>query len=251
MRAIQTNTGGQLNMVFSGDRFRALTLFVFALTVCLFACSCSKSNNAIVESAPAYQPSPTSAQLKIPTVVAAKLPEVQEAVRRVFKDSAVVDGASNPSFFTGDFNGDASQDLAVVVKPAPGKLAEMNEEYPTWLLRDPFSNVRSEKASLSVDERDVLLAIIHGYGDNDWRDSQATQTFLLKNSVGNNMTVQTSKDFLNAHSGRKLPRPQGDLISQTVRGTSGYLYYASSNYEWYDPKTFRTKSAVSMVHGAR
>jgi len=238
-------------MILSRDRVRALTPFTLLLTVCLLTCSCSKANNALVESTPAYQPSPTSAQLKMPSVVAAKLPEVQEALRRVFKDSAVIDTASNPSFFTGDFNGDASQDLAVVVKPAQGKLADMNEEYPAWLLRDPFLSERSERPSLSVEEREVLLAIIHGYGDNDWRDSQATQTFLLKNSVGNNITVQSTKDFLNAHSGRKLPRPQGDLISETVRGTSGYLYYASSNYAWYDPKTFKPKSAVSMVHGSR
>ena len=238
-------------MVFCRDRVRALTPFILLLTVCLLTCSCSKSNNALVETAPAYQPSPTSAPLKMPSVVAAKLPEVQEAVRRVFKDLAVIDSASNPSFFTGDFNGDASQDLAVVLKPAQGKLAEMNEEYPTWLLRDPFLPARAEKLTISVEERDLLLAIIHGYGENDWRDSQATQTFLLKNSVGNNITVQSTKDFLSAHSGRKLPRPQGDLISETVRGTSGYLYYASSNYAWYDPKTFKPKSAVSMVHGAR
>ena len=238
-------------MILSRDRVRALTPFTLLLTVCLLTCSCSKANNALVENAPAYQPSPTSAQLKMPNVVAAKLPEVQEAVRRVFKDSAVIDTTSNPSFFIGDFNGDASQDLAVVVKPAQGKLADMNEEYPAWLLRDPFLSERSERPSLSVEEREVLLAIIHGYGDNDWRDSQATQTFLLKNSVGNNITVQSTKDFLNGHSGRKLPRPQGDLISETVRGTSGYLYYASSNYVWYDPKTFKPKSAVSMVHGSR
>jgi hypothetical protein len=217
----------------------------------LVTCSCSKSNNAILETAPAYQPSPTAPQLQMQTVGQAKLSEAQEAVRRVFKDSAVIDSALNPSFFTGDFNGDASQDLAVVVKPAQGKLAEMNEEYPAWLLRDPFFAERSEKTTMSVEERDVLLAIIHGYGENDWRDSQATQTFLLKNSVGNNITVQSTKDFLNAHSGRKLPRPEGDLISETVRGTSGYLYYASSNYAWYDPKTFKPKSTVSMVHGAR
>ena len=238
-------------MVFCEDRLRALPPLFLALTVCLFVCSCSKSNNAIAESAPAYQPSPPAPQLKLPTIAPAKLSEVQEAVRRVFKDAVLIDPASNPNFFTGDFNGDASQDLAVVVKPAQGKLADMNEEYSPWLLRDPFLAERSERASVSVTERDVLLAIIHGYGENDWRDSQATQTFLLKNSVGNNITVQSTKDFLDAHSGRKLPRPQGDLISETVRGTSGYLYYAHSNYAWYDANTFKPKSPVSMVHGAR
>jgi len=210
---------------------------------------CSKPNNALVEAPPTYQPAPVAPQIKIPNLVAPKLPEVQEAVHRVFKDTAVIDSSANPSFFTGDFNGDASEDIAVILKPVPNKIADMNEPYPAWLLRDPFS---TERASLNVEEGDVLLAIIHGYGDNDWRDSQATQTFLLKNVVGSNISVKTAQEFMNANSGKRLPRPKGDLIAQTLRGNNGYLYYASANYSWYDPKTFKeSKMNARMIHGGR
>ena len=50
---------------------------------------------------------------------APKLVEVQDAVKRVFKDAAVIDSNYNPNFLAGDFNGDTSQDIAVIIKPAP------------------------------------------------------------------------------------------------------------------------------------
>jgi hypothetical protein len=224
------------------------------LTVLFLSCisaGCSSQGDKLVEVAPAYQPSPTSPQVKMPDIVPAKPSEVQDAVRRVFKDAAVIDTTIKPNFLTGDFNGDSSQDLAVILKPVPAKLAEMNEQYPAWLLRDPSSVTSQMRASLNVEERDTLLAIIHGYGENDWRDSQATQTYLLKNAVGSNLFVRTSKEFQSANTGRRLPRPQGDLIQENLRGTDGYLYYASATYSWYDPRTFKPKADVGTMHRGR
>jgi len=77
----------------------------------------------------------------------------------------------------------------------------------------------------------------------------ATQTFVLKGVVGQNLKVHTSNEFVTANSGRKLPRPQGDLIGETVGGTPGYLYYAQATYSWYDPKTFDdTQTAPGVFH---
>ncbi len=235
----------------AADFHPAVLLGFFALV--LVAVGCAKRAQMLVEGAPAYQPSPPAPQLKMPVTHSPKLPEVQEAVTRVFKDAAVIDSNYMPSFLTGDFNGDSSEDIAVVLKTAPGKLPQMNEEYPAWLLRDPFVSNEPAKSSLHVEEHDVLLAIIHGYGANDWRDNRATQTYLLKNAVGSSMELRTAKDFLNAHSGRRLPRPKGDLIGEVVRGTPGYLYYASATYAWYDPKTFKggPDGANRMVHASR
>src|SRR5258708_5424709 len=131
------------------------TVFTIVLVITLFACGCSTSNNALVESTPAYQPPSVAPQIKLPNFAPAKLTEVQVAVRRVFKEAVVMDSSSNPNFFTGDFNGDASQDLAVILKPAPGKLAELNEEYPAWLLRDPIVGRDGRvKPALSIEEPD-------------------------------------------------------------------------------------------------
>lgn len=226
------------------------SLVVSVATMCLLLSGCGTTKQVVMEQAPAYQPTPPPPAVKMTVTLAPKLPEVQEAIRRVFKDAAVLDSAYQPNFLTGDFNGDSSQDIAVILKPLPNKLAQMNEEFPPWLLRDPSTN-KAQGPHLRVEKDEVLLAVIHGYGANDWRDPEATQTFLLKNVVGANMQVHTGKEFVSANSGRKLPRPQGDLIGQTLRGTSGYLYYAVSNYSWYDPKSFKDEQQTGIFHQPR
>ena len=208
---------------------------------------CSTSSKQKTAEAPpaAYQPSPQSTPVRIGVTQAPKLPEVQDAVKRVFKDAAEVDRSYEPHFLAGDFNGDTSQDIAVIIKPV--KLEEMNQELPPWLLRDPLSN-KPPTLRLGIQKDETLLAVIHGYGTNDWRDPEATQTFVLKNVVGKDLRVENAKDFVKAHSGKKLPRPQGDLIAETLKGNDGYLYYAASNYTWYDPKAPTVEAPRGMVH---
>ena len=219
------------------------------ITICV-ATACSNTQRAQVEQAPNVgQPTPESVPVKVSAVAAPKLPEVEEAVKRVFKDAAVVHPDYTSSVLAGDFNGDQSQDLAVVLKPAPDKLAEMNEEYPRWLLRDPRTPHKPGE-SLKVQKDEALLAVIHGFGANDWRDPEATQTFLLKNVVGSAMRVQNGKEFIQNNSGRKLPRPQGDLINENLKGSEGYIYYNAATYSWYDPKTFKGEAeSPGVFHG--
>jgi len=212
---------------------RTIPCLVIALMVC--ACS-SHSRGPVAESAPpAYQPTPESTPVQLTAPAPAKTSEVQEAVKRVFKDAAVVDTNYNPNYLAGDFNGDGSQDLAVILKPV--KLDLMNQELPPWLVREPRAKL-DPRIVPKIQKDETLLAVIHGFGANDWRDPEATQTFLLKNVVGNDLKVHSGKEFVTANTGRKLPRPQGDLIGETVQGTPGYLYYASATYSWYDPKTY-------------
>ena len=213
--------------------------------------ACSEAPRPKAEAPPpAYQSTPESALPLTPSVaLAPKLPEVQSKIKTVFKDAVVLHPGHNPNFFSGDFNGDASQDLVVILKPV--KVEDLNEQFSPWLVRDPRSNL-STRVRPPIEKDETLLAVIHGFGTNDWRDPEATQTFVLKNVVGNGMKVQTGKEFIEANSGRKLPRPQGDLIGETIEGTQGYLYYATSNYSWYDPKTFKgNDSAPGPFHRAR
>jgi hypothetical protein len=204
----------------------------------------------MVESAPpAYQATPeTPNPARLASVAAPQLPEVEEAVKRIFKDAAVVHPDYKSSFLAGDFNGDLSQDLAVVLKPVPEKLADMNEDYPRWLLRDPLL-AQSPREPMRVEKDEALLAVIHGYGNKDWRDPEATQTFLLKNAVGSDMRVQNGTDFVKNFRGGKQPRPQGDLIGETLKGSEGYLYYNAATYSWYDPKTFKGDETPGVFHG--
>ena len=229
---------------------RHLLLLIFLFT-CGALTGCSGTKPAVAERAPnLYQPTPQATPAKPASTEAPKLTDVEAAVQRVFKDKAVVDPDYKSSFLVGDFNGDTSQDLAVIVKPVPEKIAEINE-HPIWLLRDPRVPY-DPRVPLKVEKNDVLLAVIHGYGANDWRDPEATQTFLLKNVVGADLRVQNGKEFIKNNSGRRIPRPQGDLIAETIKGSEGYIYYNAASYSWYDPKTFKGETeAPGPFHGGR
>lgn len=234
-------------MMVTQNRFA--TLFVASgIILILSACSGGKRQPATTEKAPA-PPSVEVKQQQMAKLPPPEMQQVQAAVNRVFKGSAAIDESHSPSFVAGDFNGDLSQDIAVIVKPSPGKVGDLNEPYPAWLLRDVFQPPDPTKTSLRVEDNDVMLAIIHGFGDTGWRDEQATQTYLLKNAVGPSMSVHEGKSFVTSNPKKNLPSIQGDLIAEVLRGTSGYLYYSGPTYSWYDPKTFKGDTRLSTVHG--
>jgi len=175
--------------------------------------------------------------------------EVRDAVRRVFYDRAVLDPDHKPNFLDGDFNGDNSQDIVVVLKPVPERIADLNQEAPPWILRDLLLQPRPDMPTPRISETESLLAVIHGYGREGWRDPQATQTYLLKNAVGARMKAQKQKEFLAANRNKKTPRLYGDLIGELRAGSSGYLYYNQATYVWYDPKNFKGEPGKRLVHG--
>ena len=231
-----------------------LLILLLSLVSLALISGCARNKQPVAETAPpAYQPTPETppSPERLASVPAPQTPEVEQAVKRVFKDLAVVHPDYKSDFLAGDFNGDLSQDLAVVLKPVPEKLADINEEHPPWLLRDPRAP-HNPRAALRVEKDEALLAVIHGYGKNDWRDPEATQTFLLKNVVGSNMRVQNGMEFVRNFRLKKKPRPQGDLIGETLKGSEGYLYYNAATYSWYDPKTYKAEAETPGVfHGRR
>jgi hypothetical protein len=217
---------------------------------CALLPGCTRADQPRAE-APPSPPVQVEQQQQISKLPPPELSTVQEAVKRVFKDSALIDTSRKPNFIAGDFNGDLSQDIAVVLKPAPEKLSDLNEEFSTWILRDlrnPSAANEPQVPRLRVAANDVLLAVIHGYGANGWHDPQATQTFLLKNAVGSGMEARQAKDVATASRGKKPPRLRGDVIGEVIEGTSGYLYYAGATYSWYDPKTFKGEPERGMIH---
>jgi hypothetical protein len=218
------------------------------VAACIFLFGCGKEKKPLVEAIASPTAPPDDQPQQMAKLPPPELTAVQLAVKRVFKDSAVVDTSRNPVFIAGDFNGDLSQDIAVVLKPAPEKLSDMNEESPTWMLRDPSAGNESQIPRLRIAASDVLLAVIHGYGANGWRDEQATQTFLLKNAVGSGMEARQPKDVATANQGKKVPQLNGDAIGEVLGGTSGYLYYSGATYSWYDPKTFKGDPEPGMFH---
>ena len=192
--------------------------------------------------------------------------EVVDAVDRVFKKVATIELARHPSFITGDFNGDFSQDLAVTIKPVPSKLPQINDELAGWILVAPIQYAISDAKAkpyqamharilkhqpVQVINGDLLLAVIHGFEAKGWRDPWATQTYLLKDAVGDDLRVVPRKLVVTPMNEQKMPLIRGDVIQQTHDGQSGFLYFNGGKYAWYDPKTYKPLPPGSLVHARK
>ena len=178
---------------------------------------------------------------------AAKLPtptqsDVRNAIVRIYKDAVTVDASR---FVVGDFNGDGSQDLAVVVRPAQGMLSEINSEVANWILEDPQKVAIPDPGKPTqhlgppprpprVEESDTLLAVLHGFGPSGWRDPSSRQTYLLKNAVGTNLKSRQLADLLNSSNSKStLPKLRGDVINENIGDEPGFLFYTGAKYAWH------------------
>ena len=240
---------------------REKNLLLFGVGLALVMVGCAKAP----EPPRAEQPPPAEAVLPqaTPTVEvkpepAAKLPpptqdEVRGAVARIYKGAVVVD---TNRFAVGDFNGDGSQDVAVVATPATGMLGEINSEVANWILEDPQKIVLpdSKKATqrlapvpapTRVAQSDVLLVVLHGHGPSGWRSPESRQTYLLKNATSGGIRSQQMTTLRKANRGKTaLPKMWGDIISETLGAEPGFLYYNGSKYVWY-PRSRAAESAAS------
>jgi hypothetical protein len=170
--------------------------------------------------------------------------EAQEAIRRVYGETVFVESSRPKYFIAGDFNGDNSIDLGVVVRPAGGKVAKLNSELANWIRCDPQkvkppTPQRHGRILLQmvgptvIEDHDVLLAVIHGYGPRGWRDPQARQSYLLKNAVGDGIKLTPYKEAVKIVGKYKdSPRLRGDVVRQTMDNKQGLLYYTGAKYAW-------------------
>lgn len=206
---------------------------------------------------------PPAAQLPVPPTRPAALvkqpppkpAEVQDAIKRVYKGAVTVDANHNTYFTVGDYNGDLSEDIAVIVRPVEASLPDINHELASWMIGDP-TKIKPPDTRMVVqrevprhdpviiEKGDLLLAIIHGYGETGWRDTEATQTYLLKNAVHGDMRTQPPDGYRKANKDNKN-RLQlfGDLISQVFEGNAGFLYYTGAKYAWHGPQGLKGEVA--------
>jgi hypothetical protein len=232
---------------------RYLFLLVIA-AVFAFACSSNKqqfahdSNGAAAP--PAARASPqTNASPELNKTPGSRMPalaEVEEAVKRVCVNAVTIDTSQSSPSLVGDFNGDDSEDLAVIVRPAAGALPRLNSEYANWIIIDPRKVVLPDPnkavqrlpkppAAVKIGADDVLLLVLHGYQETGWHHQYARQTFLLKNAVGENMRAQSVSEVSRAE-GNKNPLQQrpGDVIAETLTGRPGFLYWTNGKYAWWN-----------------
>ncbi|MGA9996403.1 MAG: hypothetical protein WBP93_13375 [Pyrinomonadaceae bacterium] len=193
------------------------------------------------------QPS-TATQAATPAQLTSALPqskesEIQDAVKRVYKDTVVADTSR---VFYGDFNGDDSPDLAIVAKPKAGMLPKINDELAMWELEDPHLIVAPtlskrvrilprKSKPVQASQSDLLLIVIHGNGTAGWRDPKANGTYLLKNSVGGEMNTQPRQQALGTIKGSEdAPSLRGDVIRAMLAGKPGFLFWTGGAYSWYE-----------------
>lgn len=213
-------------------------------TACASSEPSKKDERRVAETSPTPTASPTAKPTQPTPEESLELPppkpeEVREALARVYKDTVTIEARHLPTYIVGDFNGDGSEDIAVVVRPAKDKVEELNDEVANWIvedprlvvLPDPHKSVQPLPPSSRpvIKPNDLLLTIIHGYEREGWRNKEAQQTYLLDNAVGNSMTSSPLENLQGANGNQNRT---GDVIKETLVGEHGFLYWTGAKYAW-------------------
>jgi hypothetical protein len=219
-----------------------LRLLFSATVVAVVLASCKSSprnvESPIATASPQAQNTPAPA-VKLPPPTRA---EVDEKVRRIFGDAVTVEHGAHQYFIVGDFNGDDSEDLAVIVRPAADKLADVNGEVANWIIQDADSYFVAQSAQRVVKANEVppqprivageqVLAILHGYGPNGWRNPEARQSYLVKHAAATFLGTSRSTT---QQSIRMMHLPaETDIIQELRRNKKGFLFWTGGAYAWH------------------
>jgi hypothetical protein len=224
------------------------TLLLCLLAVGLASAGCRDTGPPVAGQSPAATPAnlqPATPQPTPAALPAAATPptleEARAALGRVYKQALIIEEKRPDALLAGDFNGDASPDLAVAVRAAAGALAELNGEFPNWIVVDPgrarpFDPDRRTQAAPTtggppqIEAGDPLLAIVHGHGAAGWRSPEATQSYLLKGGAGDGMRAVAVRDYPPALSVRRNLIPRADLITGQLGGAEHFLYWSRGKY---------------------
>jgi hypothetical protein len=208
----------------------------------------AQSNQPAQSSSPSANsnsPTSNSPASNSPTPAPPRPAEIDDKLARIFKGAVELDRSNKTPALVGDFNGDGSEDIAFAVRPTASGLSEINSEVSNWILVEPqkvsppdphqVTQKLPPPARPKAEPGDVLLAVIHGYGETGWRNTAAQQTYLLRNAVGLGPHVSSRQDA----SYRFNLRFRGDVIEEQLGGDQGVIEWAGATYAWLAQKSSR------------
>ncbi len=219
-----------------------LALATAALTA-LQACNHS-SNGAVPAEKPIAvatpQPSPAASPTATPKLPPPSQAEVEAALHRVFGDDLVAI-ANSQSFIAGDFNGDQSEDLAVIARPAVSKLDDVNNELANWTIQDADKAfipppgkkvvVPPKQERPRVEPGEQVLAIIHGFGPSGWRNPDARQAYIIKHAAA---SFQGTAPSVSQKAIRAMKLPvETEIIKEIRDNKKGFLFWTGGAYAWH------------------
>jgi hypothetical protein len=226
---------------------RAKSLFLVrlalasAIVIVLQGCSSSNPGLRVEKPVPAASPTPAAQATPLPKLPPPSKAEVEAAFHRVFGGDLIVPPAVPQAFLVGDFNGDQSEDIAIVARPAPGKLDDINSDLANWIILDadkafipPVGKtvvVPPKQAPAKVAKGEEVLAIIHGFGPKGWRSPDARQAYLIKHAAA---TFQGTAPSASQKYIRELKlNIDAEIIKEVRDNKKGYIFWTGSVYAWH------------------
>jgi hypothetical protein len=210
----------------------------FTIWFAFLLCACTSKPPQIAEKAIPKRESARALQIAaIPKAILepASAGDVKGVLHRVFGDAVVADERQR-WYTVGDFNGDGSPDLAVRLRPA--KLSVVNDPLSNWIVQDaahaffpPVGTAvlfRKKGSPPAVRRNEALIAVIHGYGDEGWRDSQAQQAYLIKNGGSGSLETISAPHHVR---GAPISINRSEVIYEDFP-TPGILFWTGSQYAW-------------------
>ena len=193
---------------------------------CCLACSLERTPSGPREAEPRLEQTPQPEPVRLLPVPAPQSKDARACLTRIFAGVVGLDASHERWYFDGDFNGDGFVDLAVAVRPIAARLGDLNEPLANWIVEDPR---QPRSATTALAASDALLAIVHGYGRDGWRNPDARQTYVLKNTGGSRMRVVPTSEAVAPVAGHERI---GHVIRETLDSSAGMLYWNGARYAW-------------------
>jgi hypothetical protein len=190
------------------------------------------------------QPTPAGSTVAPPKLPPPTKAQVEAAFHRVFGDDLIAqtdENSGQATFILGDFNGDHSEDLAIIARPAAGKLDDVNNELANWTIQDADKAfiappgkavvVPPKQARPHVERGEELLAIIHGVGPEGWRNPQARQAYIVKHAAA---TFEGTAPSISQKAIRAMHLPiETEIIKEVRDNKKGFLFWTGGVYAWH------------------